>query len=412
MACLAVTSILFYFQIKKNRTVTDKLHKIEKELQHLDDDDDAAKQRKGKLYKEIAGLLGQPAPEHWTEDEGLVEVPPTQQEYWGVLAQLQSTMNEGEMCHLSKLSRVQNLGIWSYYVFRKNQLANKYSTDLNDAELLKEKSVWHGTSSLNPDVIYNDQQDGFLMQLSQQGHWGRGVYFSARSGYSDPYSYKPLTEYSDTLQEDRELFLVKLLIGESIFLDRNEGVWMEEACKALVTPPDNPGRAGKKFDTVEGEIQDEAKTRVYVVYENGRAYPEYLVRYYKGERDKSRTPYNSLGEALMHKSLTARDEAEEVVDNATGDTTTNPEDDLQSVASSVASVQAVWQYLNDSDQWENYLDGHQNKIEQAYRQDATGVVTIELFPWTYAIDFTVNLQTNLDHPNKNTRQVRRIRLNS
>lgn len=53
---------------------------------------------------------------------------------------------------------------------------------------------------------------------------------------------------------------------------------MAEACAALCTPPDNPNFNGYKFDTVAGIIEDEAKTKIYVVYENGRAYPEYLVR--------------------------------------------------------------------------------------------------------------------------------------
>ena len=49
-------------------------------------------------------------------------------------------------------------------------------------------------------------------------------------------------------------------------------------CRALVTPPDNPNFNGYKFDTVTGIVEDEAKTKIFVVYENGRAYPEYLVR--------------------------------------------------------------------------------------------------------------------------------------
>ena len=31
--------------------------------------------------------------------------------------------------------------------------------------------------------------------------------------------------------------------------------------------------------------------------ENGRAYPEYLVRYYIGDRDRKRSPYASVEEA-------------------------------------------------------------------------------------------------------------------
>ena len=68
-----------------------------------------------------------------------------------------------------------------------------------------------------------------MMQLSQQGHWGRGIYFSERSGYSDPYAFKPFTEHHESDQQDRELFLVKLLVGEAILLDRTEGEWMAEA---------------------------------------------------------------------------------------------------------------------------------------------------------------------------------------
>jgi hypothetical protein len=33
--------------------------------------------------------------------------------------------------------------------------------------------------------------------------------------------------------------------------------------------------------------------------ENGRAYPDYLVRYYRGERDPSRTPYVTKHEAMQ-----------------------------------------------------------------------------------------------------------------
>lgn len=407
VASLVVASVLFVYQRRNHRTVAEKLQKIEEELKSLDSDDNAVKQRKGRLYKEIADLLGQPTPEHWTDEHGLVEVQPTQQEYWDVLSRFRATGNEGETYHLSKLSRVQNVGIWSYYVFRKNQLANKYRTDLNDSKQLLERSVWHGTSSLNSDVIWSDQQDGFLMQLAQQGQWGRGIYFSERSGYSDPYSFKPFAEDSDTLQQDRELFLVNLLVGESVFLDRNEGPWMEEACKNLVNPPDNPQRYGLKFDTVEGEIDDEAKTRVFVVYENGRAYPEYLVRYYKGERDPARTPHQSLEEALVEKALKVR-AAEEAKENEKG-STAQPEDDMHSV-SSIVSVEVIWQFVNDNGEWENYLNGHQIQIEQSYKHDSAGIVTIQHFPWTYAIDFNVNVQTNLDHEDLKSRKVRRIHL--
>lgn len=401
VAVMCLLAILFYRQRAQNKSVTTQLRRIEDELKALDSNDSAVRKRKGRLYKEIASLLGQPTPEHWTQKHGLVKVPPNIPEYWDVLAKLRETMNDSD-CHLSSLSRVQNLGVWSYYVFRKNQLANKYNLDIKDAEKLHELSVWHGTSSLNPDVIYKDQQDGFMMQLSQQGQWGRGIYFSERAGYSDPYSFKPFNKYTETLQQDRELFLVKLLVGDSIFLDRNADEYMQDACKGLVAPPDNPDRPGMKFDTVSGQIEDEQNTKVYVVYENGRAYPEYLVRYYKGARDEERTPYASLEEAV--EGATSKEFEEKM----------HPESALAldaddaSVTSSGIAANAVWEFQEGDSGWVQYQSAHQLQIEQAYQRDPGGVTTIEHFPWTYAVDLSVNLQTNLDHPDKTSRKIRRI----
>ena len=41
-------------------------------------------------------------------------------------------------------------------------------------------------------------------------------------------------------------------------------------------PPKSEGQAGRRYDTVSGHT---IGCKVYVVYENGRAYPEYLVTY-------------------------------------------------------------------------------------------------------------------------------------
>ena len=403
LALLCILVVLFYHQRVKNKSVTQQLRRIEDELKALDNNDTAVRQKKGKLYKEIASLLGQPKPSHWTKRNGLVKVPPTQQEYWDVLAKLRETIDDTG-CHLSSLSRVQNMGIWSYYVFRKNQLANKYKVDMNHSTKVNECSVWHGTSSLNPDVIYKDSQDGFMMQLSQQGHWGRGIYFSERAGYSDPYSFKPFNKYTDTIQQDRELYLVKLLVGEEIFLDRNTDEYMREACKGLLAPPDNPDRPGLKFDTVSGLIDDEKNTKVYVVYENGRAYPEYLVRYYKGERDPERTPYESLDEAIhgeASKPFMPPDPESALTELA--------EDDI-SVTSHRSECNALWEFEEGDSGWVQYQSAHQIQLEEAYQRDPEGVTTIEHFPWTYAVDMSVNLQTNLDHPDKTSRRIRRVTL--
>eukprot|EP01048_Picozoa_sp_COSAG05_P000173 COSAG05_NODE_4_length_49189_cov_157.128784_36_plen_311_part_00 len=70
-------------------------------------------------------------------------------------------------------------------------------------------------------------------------------------------------------------------------------------------------RDGERYDTVCGFTQTDIKlssgkwgknpecprSKVYIVYENGRAYPEYVVRYYQGARDSARTPYATKAEA-------------------------------------------------------------------------------------------------------------------
>jgi hypothetical protein len=102
-------------------------------------------------------------PDTWSDcDEILVEVPPDEDQYWQVAIRLQETMTDA---HVSKLWRIQNTSLWTYYSFHKDRLSmNKIKHN--------ERSVWHGTSSLDPAVIYNDRQDGFMMQFSQVGVWG------------------------------------------------------------------------------------------------------------------------------------------------------------------------------------------------------------------------------------------------
>lgn len=112
----------------------------------------------------------------------------------------------------------------------------------------------------------------------------------------------------------------------------------------------------------------------------------------------------------MEKSQ--KEPEDEAKEKAGISTTARPSDDDAKSVSSAVSVQAVWQFLNDDEEWENYLNGHQIQIEQAFQKDPAGIVTIDHFPWTYAIDFNVDLQTNLDHPDSKTRKIRRIFLGS
>jgi hypothetical protein len=95
---------------------------------------------------------------------------------------------------------------------------------------------------------------------------------------------------------------VKLLVGEAIELDREASPAMRIECAEITVPPVNR-KTKLKYNTVTGMTGD---SRVWVVYENGRAYPEYLVRYNEGRRDAERSPYRSKKQAMKENSFTRK----------------------------------------------------------------------------------------------------------
>ena len=106
------------------------------------------------------------------------------------------------------------------------------------------------------------------------------------------------------------MMLCNLLLGDCAAMDRDKH-GLKQICHDLVAPPylncnkkTFEGGNGPKYNSVAGWTQTDKKlpngswiknpdcprSKIWIVYENGRAYPEYLVRYYRGQRDPSRTP--------------------------------------------------------------------------------------------------------------------------
>ena len=83
----------------------------------------------------------------------LVELEPDDVQYWDVSDQLQAAMGDA---WISRLWRVQNKALWNFFSFHKSRLAQN---NLPENEL----QVWHGTGGLDPAMVYNDTQDGFMM---------------------------------------------------------------------------------------------------------------------------------------------------------------------------------------------------------------------------------------------------------
>ena len=181
----------------------------------------------------------------------LVDVNRRTPEFTQVRDRMQATMASAGT-RIVKVQRVQNKLLWEYYCMRK-ELMKKRALGADPNEV----AVWHGTRTTDPKVIYEDRQDGFMMQHSRQGMWGRGIYFAENASYSDGYAH--------THGGQKTFILAKLLAGEEVHLASNS---------SLIVCPNKP--AGGRYDTVTGTT---GGSKVYIVYENGRAYPEYLVTY-------------------------------------------------------------------------------------------------------------------------------------
>mmetsp|Transcript_23653 Transcript_23653/g.50182 ORF Transcript_23653/g.50182 Transcript_23653/m.50182 type:complete len:298 (+) Transcript_23653:594-1487(+) len=284
--------------------------------------------------------------------------------------------------HISKLWRIQNHSLWSYYSFHKDRLLK------NDIQA-NERRVWHRTRALEPSVIYQDKLDGFMMQYAAQGYWGRGIYFADKASYSKDYSYKPPTSSSvaerpDAREGESEMFLTRLLVGKEIKLDQN---------RSLTVPPSDPS-TGLKYNTVTGETQC---SQVWIVYENGRAYPEYLVRYYTGDRDKKRSPYESVEEAKKKSKVFVESAVFEI--------------DKKSLLDDDGDCRKrVWEFCGKNG-WEAYDATSQVKIEKTYQEclknkSASSTVIVKGPEWKYEIDVNSMTQTNIEHTDRKQRKIR------
>lgn len=304
----------------------------------------------------------------------LGEVNPLEDEYWRVLGRLQREMPDAR---IARLWRVRNQGLRAYYEFHKGRLAAAATNGTGGGGSPHEVEVWHGTKNADPGVVYRDRYDGFMVQFAGPGLWGRGIYFAESSLFSDAYAYKPTASNATTKDagsnnnddrpggaapDEREMFLAKLLVGNAVTLKSDT---------TLLAPPPDPSKPGQRYHTVKGycHVKDtEIFSNVYAVYENGRAYPQYLLRYYKGDLDRNRTPFDTLAEAK--------------------------------------EAGALWQFL-DNNGWANYRQAHQAALEAA-RLAGNRTVQVQTEQWSYEVDLQDMAQVNQGHANHKRRQVRRL----
>ena len=206
------------------------------------------------------------APREWegnVEMFSLKDVPPGSTEFNRVLLLMQKTM---PTVKIMKLERVQNKWLWNKYSQHCDEIKEK------NGGVLVEKELFHGTGGNDPQLIYKGEE-GFDMRFCSKGMWGRGCYFAASARYSHSYAYSVGTGSLDS----RQMFLARVNIGETHECPSD---------RTLIMPPPKPSSQSAtsssvqfsvvRYDSVTGITKD---TRVYIVYDNRKAYPFYLVTY-------------------------------------------------------------------------------------------------------------------------------------
>jgi len=188
----------------------------------------------------------------------LVQVAAGSQEWQEIEARMKSTMPS---IVISTIERVQNKWLWKKYSSEKARLAEKNHGNAN------EMSLYHGTNATAPAVIYNSQ-DGFDLRYSRSSNmWGEAVYFAFNASYSHGYAYS-----AGLPGGSRQMFFARVLLGDCAHLAPNNG---------LRKPPSKTTKGVhgyiEHYDAVSGDHP--AGSKVFMIYELGRAYPEYLVTY-------------------------------------------------------------------------------------------------------------------------------------
>ena len=193
-------------------------------------------------------------PPEWepqTQNLQLWRVAQGSPEWNRVVGNFQSTLPSTRVI---EVTRIQNKWLWERYVQHKQRLSFKNNGSVN------EKELFHGTRGNDPKLIY-EGEDGFDMRFSCEGMWGRANYFAVNSN-----SYAYTRSYGT-----REMFMVKVLTGESYQCPSDRGIRM---------PPEKQGSGGfhcgrVRYDTVTGTT---GGSQVFMAYNNDKAYPAYLIQ--------------------------------------------------------------------------------------------------------------------------------------
>jgi len=159
------------------------------------------------------------------------------------------TKSINQIVRITKLRHEENRKLWedTKESIIKDHSNNPLRDKLNYTQLL-----WHGSGSLDPNIIFETKQN-WNPQFASAGLWGKGCYFASDAAYSANYAYT-------TPQGNKVILLAEVIIGQGIQCLENRNI--------IVTP--------SEYNSVFGHRHD---TWIYVVYGAGMGYPHYEVEW-------------------------------------------------------------------------------------------------------------------------------------
>jgi len=152
---------------------------------------------------------------------------------------------------ISRIIRIQNIQLWKKFLFGKNQLKKKGTES--------EKMLFYGSKENDPTNIYNEirNDDGFEIKNATDGDYGYALYFFEKAKHAHNFRYEK--------NNKNYIFLANVLIGASIKMDIGNNL--------VKMPPFINKLENIRYDSIK------SADGKYMIYNNSRAYPSYLIEY-------------------------------------------------------------------------------------------------------------------------------------
>ncbi|XP_022370812.1 poly [ADP-ribose] polymerase 15 isoform X3 [Enhydra lutris kenyoni] len=194
-------------------------------------------------------------PEHWADMNQqlscVIELLPGHSEYDTVKDKFSETCPSYK---IEKIERIQNVCIWQSYQIKKNHM------DMKNGHTDNERILFHGTDA---DSVPYVNEHGFNRSYAGKNGaaYGRGTYFAVNAKYSanDKYSIPDSNGR-------KHVYVVRVLTG----------VYTCGHARLVTPPSKNPHNPTDLFDSVTDDTQH---PRLFVVFSDNQAYPEYLITF-------------------------------------------------------------------------------------------------------------------------------------